>query len=78
MAFDLGTYQFQETMEKHIVSEERVSVWLQTEGCRDLGGFVQTLTQACRSSKMTETVLTDVSCPFEELYGGDLTDNFRI
>ena len=40
MSFDFDNHQFQETMVKHIVSEECVPVWLQSEGYKDLGGFV--------------------------------------
>ena len=53
---------------KEITSEDLLPHWHQTQGCNDLGGFIQTLTKAVKSTKMTETPLTDVSKPFHYLF----------
>lgn len=60
MSLELVEQQFQ-VPEVQITSEDLVPIWLESKGCKDLGGFIQTLTYICRSTKMTETVITNVS-----------------
>lgn len=46
---------------KNIVTLQHVEQFKTSQGCKELVGFINALSESIKNSKMTETTLTDVS-----------------
>ena len=59
-AFDINTHTFK-TPDKTLVTVEHVEEFKNSSGCQELIGFITALSNACKTTKMTTTPLTEVS-----------------
>ena len=68
-AFDINTHTFK-TPDKTLVTVEHVEEFKNSSGCQELVGFITALSNACKSTKMTATPLTEVSksCQHEHVH----------
>lgn len=58
--FDFANHRFK-TPEKTLVTVEHVEEFKNSTGCQELMGFIAALTNACKTTQMSRTPLTDVS-----------------
>ena len=57
---DITTMSFR-APEKTIITPEHVEIFKKSNGCEELLGFITALMTACKTSKMTQTEMTEVS-----------------
>ena len=58
--FDFAAHTFK-TPDKTLVTPAHVEEFKESQGCKELIGFITALVGACKTSKMTATPLTEVS-----------------
>ena len=59
-SFDINTHAFT-TPDKTIITPDHVEQFKTSTGCTELVGFITALMNACKSTRMTATPLTEVS-----------------
>lgn len=64
LRFDYSNHKFV-TPVKNLVTVPHIELFKSSNGCKELVGFINALTESVKNSKMTETQLTDVSTNFK-------------
>ena len=58
--FDFSTHKFV-TPSKTLETLEHVTKFRESQGCKELMAFIGALQTSCKSTRMTQTAMTDVS-----------------